>query len=412
MTSSSTHRTQGNLLTRLAHWVAPVVILLLGVGIAVAMVKTKPKATRTPPKREARRVETLPVVVTTAVTRVHAMGSVIPSTEVALQPRVSGEVVHMAEELVPGGQIVQGQTLLRIDPTDYALASRRARSDVASVESDVMVEMGRQAVAEQEFDMLGMDMTDEERDRVLRKPQLDKLRAGLATAEAQLEQAELNLARTDVRAPFNAVVRDRYVNLGAQVSSGTRLATVVGTDSFWVEVTVPVRELHWIQIPRLQGEPGARVQIHNDSSWLPGTVRTGQVVRLLSELEPQGLMARLLIEVEDPLSLDADPRIQPPMLLGEYVRVEIEGRTLTDVVVLDRTLVRGSNSVWLMTEASALEIREVGIAYESRDAVYVDRGLIEGEQIVATNLSSPVNGLPLRTAESAEPVSTGAGERP
>ena len=77
-------------------------------------------------------------------------------------------------------------------------------------------------VAKQEFDLLGMDLDGDERDRVLRKPQLNKLEAARDMAEAQLEQAALDRRRTEIRAPFNAVIRERFVNLGAQVSSATR----------------------------------------------------------------------------------------------------------------------------------------------------------------------------------------------
>ena len=86
--------------------------------------------------------------------------------------------------------------------------------------------------------------------------ELDNVQTTLAIAEADvtaaraaLEKSRLDLSRTTLTAPFDCVVTSENVDLGALVTPQTQLATLVGTDEYWVRVTIPVSQLRWIHIP-------------------------------------------------------------------------------------------------------------------------------------------------------------------
>ena len=88
-------------------------------------------------------------------------------------------------------------------------------------EADLRVEFGRQRVALKEYELLGEKVSDEERDLMLRVPQLESSMASLNEVKTRLEQARLDLERTTVKAPFNAILITREVNLGTSVTPST-----------------------------------------------------------------------------------------------------------------------------------------------------------------------------------------------
>lgn len=382
-------------------------LLVVGAGLALAMnyVNNPPKATRQPSPRLPRLVEVMPVRFTDERVVVHAMGTVMSAREVSLQPRVSGQIVKVSDEFVPGGHFNEGDVLVVLDPSDFLLAVRQRESDLAQAKSALDLEFGQQAVAKREFEMLGEAVKEDERALVLRQPQLARAQAALDTAQAALDLAKLNLERATVRAPFNAMVRERLVNLGMQVTPSTTLAKVTGTDAFWIEVAVPVDELQWIRVPRSNGQTGSVVRVFNEAAWGASVFREGRVIRLMADLEKEGRMARLLVEVIDPEALLSSQNGKPRLLLDDYVRVEIEGIELKSVASLERRLVRDGDTVWVMNGEKKLEIRPVQVAFRGRDRLYVRDSLRDGELIVTSDLASPVAGMPLRTAtDDVRPV--------
>jgi len=380
---------------RLFWVIVPLLVIAVGVFVAVAFVQTAPEAKRRAPDRQARLVEVQSVTFGSQRAEIHAMGVVQAAREVALRPQVSGQIQKVGDEFVPGGRFREGEMLVQIDPADFELVLRQRQSDLAQAQTELALELGQQTVAKREFELLGETIKEEDRALVLRQPQLERVRARVQAAEAAVAQAQLNLERATVRVPFNAVVRSREANLGMQVSPTSTLAVLTGTDAYWVEVTVPVDQLPWIEVP------GAAVEIFNEAAWGATVSRHGRVVRLLSDLEQQGRMARLLVEVADPMALQPANAGKPKLLLGDYVRVKIAGIEMPHVAALDRTLVREGHNVWVMTPEKKLEIRPVQIVFRGRERLFIRDSLKTGEWLVTTDLASPVAGMPLRTREDA-----------
>jgi len=380
--------------------VLPLLVLGGGAWATYYLATTGPKAKqRGGGARNARLVEVQIARRSSEPTAVRPMGTVTPALRIDLQPRVGGEVIEVSDELVPGGVFREDEVILRIDPTDYELVVRQRRSDVSEAESRFQLELGNQLVARSEYELLGETIREEDRDLVLRKPQLQSVEAALETARAALAKAELDLARTEVTSPFNSILVARDVNLGAQVSIATRLAVLVGTDEYWVELLLPVDQLKWIEIPRGSAETGSKARVFDPAAWGEGVSRAGHVIRLAGDLEEEGRMARLFVSVSDPLALTDKNAGAPRLLIGSFVRVGIEGRTLDDVVSLDRHLLRDGDRVWVLSAEGLLDIRDVTVVFRGRNRVLISEGIDEGERIVATDLAAAVAGMPLRTAK-------------
>jgi len=383
-------------------------LLILGAGVAGAsyISTTGPTARKKQPVKEAPLVQIETLHRSSERVVVPAMGTVIPAREIALKARVSGEIVNIHPRFMEGGLLKQGAQVLQIDSEDYKLAVEEKQSQVTNATYELKLELGRQDVAQREWELLNGETPAKVRDGelALRKPHLEKTEADLAAAEAELKQAKLNLARTAISAPFNSIVRTKDVDLGSQVSAQDQLANLVGTDEYRIQVTIPLDRLKWINIPRKNGDTGSGVRIiYGNESDTPYE-RTGTVIKLLSDLETEGRMARVLVSVKDPLDLKNPKVKRPPLLIGQYVRLEIQGRELGDVFRIPRTALRDNTKVWICGDDGRLHIREVGIAWRDTYTVLVKTGLKEGECLIVSDLAAPVDGMNVRIAQPSGDV--------
>lgn len=380
-------------------------ILLVAGGITAFIFLTEPSASQSgATKQTAMLVETVGVQRSTFQPTIVATGTVQPSKDIILSPRVSGEIIRLPEAFTPGGFVKKGEVLLQIDPADYRNTLQLRKSDLRQAVADLEIEQGRQDVARQDYELVDNMVSLENTDLVLREPQLNSVKARLEAAQAAVNQAQLNLQRTTIRAPFDAQVLSRNANLGSQVAPGSTLGRLVGREEYWVVVTLPVSKIPYISLPKA-GQPGSEVRIVDRKAWKKGVYRTGYVYQLVGALEDQTRLARLLVSVPDPLSYENDSL--PPLIINSFVEVSIQADSLADVVQLNRDYLREGETVWVM-EKDTLSIREVDVAFTDAQYAYVAEGLQDNEQVVTTNLSTVTEGAKLRTGESDSTSGQGA----
>ena len=387
------------------------VIVAAGVAGGVYFMRTKPKAQKRARTQSATLVDVATAKPTKTRVIVEVMGAVVPAQQIALQPRVGGEVVEVSPELRPGGIFRAGDVVLRIDPTDYQLSLAQAQANLVTAEYQRTIELGRQEVAKEEWERRAEKgkATALELELALRKPHLEKAGADLDYAKTAVRKAELDLERATVRAPFNAIVIQDNVDLGAQVTTQTAIAILAGTDKGWVKASVPVDRLEWLTIPQANGDEGSaaviRFAVGNSTA-----THKGRIVRLLADLEPQGRMARMLIEVPDPFALKKGGNPGRPLFLDSYVKVAIDGRELTDVYRIPRVALRDGDTIWLMPKDGKMEIRKVAVVWRAKDEVFIRDGVKTGEAIVVSDIAAPVEGLALTTKDILAEKSTGKAE--
>ena len=372
----------------------PLIILGTGIGAASYLKNSGPKTKKRPPAKLVPVVQVKTLQPSSYQVIISAMGAVIPASEMVLKSRVSGEIVEIHPEFTEGGLLKKDLQVLQIDPEDYQLNLSQKQSAVTDTEYALKLELGHQTVAKREWELLNgaMPLQEEELELALRRPHLDKARADLAAAKADFKKAMLELERTRILAPFNAMVRSKSVDLGSQVTPQEPLAELVGTDAYWIRVSVPVDRLEWIQIPAKVGDSGSKARV----VYSQGHECSGTVIRLMGDLSDEGRMARILVEVVDPLGLNASAKDRPPLLIGEYVRVKIEGRKLDGVFQVPRSALRDNSSIWIAGENQTLQIRTVRPVWRDADRVLLQNDLTSGEQLIVSDLSAPVAGMQLR----------------
>lgn len=371
--------------------------ILGGAAAAIYYINTtEPVATQVKSVRKsAALVETTTAERGDYSPQIEVLGTVQAASEVLLSPRVSGQVSSLSQKFVPGGTVNAGDVLVQIDPTDFKNTLSIRKSELEQVEASLQIEEGRQLLAQQELELLQDTIKDLNRSLVLREPQIASIRAEVNAAKAEVQRAQIDLERTEVKAPFDAQILNRSVNVGSQVSPGDELARLVGLDEYWVMASVPLRSLRWVEFPEIDGQ-GSEVILRDSDTWLPGTERTAVVSRLIGTLDDQTRLARVLITVADPLGRESDV---PPLVLDTLIETQIVGRPLEDVVRIEREYVRDKDTVWLMKD-SKLEIRSVEIVFRDAQYAYISSGLENDDEVVTTNLATVASGIPLRKIES------------
>lgn len=391
----------------------PLIILALGIAVMLHLMNTSPKAKPGKKRPQQTIVQVHPVSFTHHATTIVALGNVIASKQIDLKPQISGEVVRLSPALVAGGFFDKGDVLLDIDDTDYRIELLELKTELATAQGELEIEMGSQRIAKKEFQLLGEEASESEKRLMLRSPQLLQQKAAVEAAEARLAKGKLNLERTKITAPFNGVTIEQGVNIGAQVNTSSTLAGIAGTDTFWVELAVPVEKLQWIRLPEpASGEEGSKVKIYTGVA--SQQYRIGRVVRMAADLEDKGRMARLYVEVEDPLCLQPENDDQARLFLGSYVKADIEGKEIDKVIYLTRSQLRDNDTVWLYGEGGTLVKKEVDVLFRGSEFVLV-RGVQEGAQLIVSNIAAPVQGMLLalesegKTGLAGKGAGSGAG---
>ena len=422
----------------------PWAVLAVAASVAAVLLKTPPQIPKSKPPQMAAVVGVAELERQSVETFVGAFGTVVAAREARVQPQVTGRVVGVLPQLIPGGLISEGETLFEIDKADYEIAVEQATAEVnvarlriEGLRAGVEVLRRRAQQTEAEVDYLRWNMerlgrlseNEQAGESELRDAQsgvasqqaalaalqaqvveqertVDSAIAETAVAESKLAAAKLALSRTSVAAPFHAIVLSESVELGQLVGPQTAVATLAAVDEFWVEAAVPIARLGDIRFSDDGESNGSSVRV----TLLTGESslnREGIALRPLGQLDPQGRMARLLVAIRDPLDLrDRRTGERNAILLGSYVRLSITARTLDDVYAIPRYALRENNRVWVRDENAKLRIREVDIIWRRQDDVLVRGEFAAQDQLVTTHLASVVPGMPLETRK--EDASTSA----
>jgi len=392
---------------RRLKWALSIGVMVAAAAAAFALVATKAEPPRAEKTLEGTLVEVIQIGTSRHDVDLHAKGTVVPAKEIVLQAELGGRVIWQSPELVAGGRFKTDQPMVRIDPRDYQLAVESYRSQVNRAKLDLSIEARRGEVAKREWNAFGeMDVSEEQRALAQREPQLEATRLALKAAQSALKKAQLDLTRATLRAPFNAMVVSENVDTGQLLSPQTSVARLVGTDEYHVQVSVPVASLRTVRA-RTADAPGSEAKIVQRVG--QETIeRRAEVIRQLPDLDAGGAMARLLLNIDNPLGEPGDL----PLLLGSFVDVAIAAQPIDDAIRLPRVALRNGRNVYVMNEQDLLEIRDVQIAWTEPDAVLITGGLEPNERVVISRIATPIPNMLLRTAEQMPEAEPGDPSEP
>ncbi len=377
--------------------------VLLPIGILVSCIVIAVIIVRSPKQVEEASTEIIPVAVRVIEAElnsvqlvVESQGKVQPAQTASVSAAVAGPVSWISPDMVAGGYVAAGSTLLRLDPTDFETALQRSKASMeqAQAEADFAnSELKR-------FTELAAKSLASASQLQSTKRQADVAQSQLANAKASYDQALLDLERTEIKAPFNAIIQSRDVELGQYVNRAQSVAVVHGADEVEVRTPLAIRQVGYLDIP-----PGSRGLLSPELA--PDVTLTGfyagreyswkgDLVRTEAVIDADSNTVQAIIKVVQPTALagaELTKKSSIPLPIGLFVQAKIQGRTVDDLVILPRAVIRNNNQVLVVDAENKMHYRDVEIYRLEESRVLISAGLLPGELICISPIQAVVEGM-------------------
>ncbi len=380
-----------------------VAILGLACAGAVTLYLNRPEPVQVDIEATPLMVDVAEVVKQDVPVSVSSQGTVMPRTQTTLIAEVAGRVVKVSPKFEAGGFFEAGEMLLQIDDRDYRAELKRAEAAVASARSNLALEKGRAEVAYRDWLKFsnGVKRKGEADELAQRKPQLAEAQARLDSAEADLTRAQDDLDRTTIRLPYAGMVQQKQVDIGQYVTLGTQLGKTFAVDIAEVRLPIPDDRLNYLNLPSIAGteSPTPSVTLSAEQGdqvyeWQARLIRTEGV------LDERSRVLFAVAEVSDPYGLNT-PR-NAPLRIGTFVQANIAGKTIADVVVLPRHILRTGNQVWVVDDSNRLVNRKVKLLRTDGALAYIYQGLETGERVSLSSAPFAVAGTQVQLNSSVK----------
>lgn len=367
--------------------IAVLVLVLFG-GAGLLIWKSRKPAEPTEPVFVPPTVEVVTAKAESLTIPVQTQGTVVARAESEVTPEVAGRVTWMSPDFVAGGSFQPSEVLLRIDAREYELTVEQARSRVAQAQLRLSQ---IQAEAEQARIEWEAYSSDEPPPLAVRGPQTDEAKATAQAAKADLERAQISLAKTELKAPpYAGRVLGVMTGLGQVVAPGRPVAKVFRNDSLEVRLPLTDPQVGLIGLP----PPGRPIET-------PPTVRLSTIVggkqqtwsaklaRTEAALDPR---TRVIIGVAEIPPEEAE-RVSFGLSVGQFVQATVTGAPRDDVFSLPRSALRADNQVMVVDPQSRLRLQTVDVVDKGNQRVVISGGISDGDKVVVSPIEYPVNGM-------------------
>jgi len=396
---------------RLQNLLISLGILVGALGLTWLAISMRAEPPRTPPPDRIPVVTTTAAEAWTAPLAVSAAGTARPRAEIDLSPQVGGRVEYVSPNFVSGGRVQAGELLVRIEAADYQNRVAQAEAQVAQDRVALLQAEEEARIAEAEFRRFQarQGTTGQPSPLTLREPQLNAARAALARSEAQLADAALALSRTEITASFDGVVRSESADVGGLASPGVPLGRIYASDM--VEVIVPLPDAEAGLLPGLwnlrAGSADRSLPARVFASFGDRRYRwDGYVDRAEAALDAQTRTVNVVVRVPRPFTsgqrvtegvepvAGASNESAPPLLVGQFAQVEIEGRAGNYFRVPRRALGPG-NQLWI-ADGDVVRIVQVEVVQRRDDDLFVVGDLSQGDQVITSGITLATEGMQIR----------------
>lgn len=376
----------------------PIIILVGAVVVASSMSALR----KAPAKVEEQR---LPLLVNAAVLqpedltyRIASQGTVSPKLETTLISEVNGRIVAVSEQFVAGGFFRKGDLLIQVEQADYLTAVKAAEAALAGATAQLEEEKARGRVAESEW----RSFTEGKAPALgLRRPQLASALASVQSAEAELDRARRDLARTEIRAPYAGMVRSRNANLGQFISRGSQLGMIYGTEL--AEVRLPLTDTDFGFLPEgTARELSIPVTLRAVVAGVPQQWQA-TIVRTEGVLDERSRVIYAVAELADPYQRETAAGV--PLQFGRFVQAEITGVAASQMVRVARHLLRPGNQLLVVDEQNNLQFRQVNVARADANFAYISAGFEPSDRLIVSPVTNPLAGTVVRVSGDPVPAS-------
>ncbi|WP_305374523.1 efflux RND transporter periplasmic adaptor subunit [Photobacterium leiognathi] len=412
----------------------PLVIIAIFIALSVLLLNNKKrpeqqKAQVRTPVLEVIRIEKQDVQLS-----VDSYGVVEPKYKAEVVSEVIGSVNYISPDFAVGKFVSKGDLLARLDDSDYHADLAQAEASLAQAQAKLKEEIARGKVAKKTL----RDVSPNKKTALgLREPQRKQEEANVKFAKAGVERAKRNLAKTEIRAPFDALVKMKNINMGSYLTQGKLIGELYGTETAEIRLPITPNSFSYLDLNRLDSRKLNIEAQYGDTQinhWAAKLVRNEGII------DKDNRMIYLIAEVDDPYNLKSpldkssnksitslstsSPSLSLPVLqFGTFVTTTIQGKKVKDVIKLPRHVVR-SEQVIVVDSQNKTQTRQVNVVRSDNENAYVIGGLEDGEFVSLIRSDSLIDGTEVKTVMSqsytpeiaplmaAEPKVVNAGESP
>jgi RND family efflux transporter MFP subunit len=349
-------------------------------------------------------VETVPLKKEDIRFTIASQGNVAPRTETTLISEISGTVVSTSAKFVAGGFFKKGEVLLTLNPTDYEVALQQARANLLGKQAQLTREEAQAEQAKKEWALTKRPL-NEAPILALRTPFLAEAKANVLSAEAELIRAEHKLEQTVFAAPYDGMIKAKNVDVGQYISVGTQVATAFAVDIAEIRLPLTDRDIAFLDLPApAQALSGKAIDVA-----LTSTIGNkhfqwqGKIVRTEGVVDQQTRVHYAVAQIIDPYNLNATHNSSgegdasnPALPMGSFVRAEVQGRLMQDMVAIPLQALRGMNQILLKDADNHLRIRNVDIVHTDDKNAYVQSQDLDQQLAITTAVYNPVEGMVLQ----------------
>jgi len=375
-----------------------IAVLLAAVAAAAGIIMSRPMPEQLTVSETTSAIRAVTVAKESMRLMIRSEGTVTPKTQTDLIPEIKGRVTWISPNLVVGGYFSKGDLLVSIDAADYEAKSGLAQAQLLRAEA----ELEHKSFEFKRLQTLIQDnlVSQSNLENAARAHKIAK--ANVIESKINLAQAERNLTRTKITAPFEGMVRSEAIDIGQFVQQGAPIAAIYASNAVEVRLPIVNAQLAYLDAASLQrGElDPATAPMIRITAFYAGSpfVWQGQLARTEGEIDAQSRMITAVARInQDTQSTDV-----PPLQVGAFVAAEIQGQYLDDIVRLPRAALRPNSQVLIIDGDNRLRFRAVNVLRLENDYVIIDSGLENGELVNLSPIQTVVDGM--RVSLSLEPT--------
>ncbi|MCP3940883.1 MAG: hypothetical protein GY710_05300 [Desulfobacteraceae bacterium] len=423
--------------------------ILCGIGLFAIMKYTKQAPVRPGNKERVQIVRVISLEKTQVIPRTTGYGYVKPDHTWEAIPEVSGKIVFMNPNLKKGHFVKKGELLFKIDTTTYGLAEKRGEADLMNVDAQLRelaqtqkntrrllsIEKKSMASAAQELKrkqelfnkeyISASDLEKEERNFLSHQTAVNNLQNTLdlipsqkkslqalkKSGESTMTQRRLDVAKTEVFAPFNGRLSAVNIELHQFATAGTILVQAESIDRVEIPVQltpdkffrlIPKKQIPFLtditDMESIRKAIAIKAKVRLPLGESRQIEWEGQFSRTSESMDLKTGALTVYITVDNPYK-NVLPGVRPPLVTNMYVTVKLLGQPIPDRFIIPRSAVH-EGKIYLCTKENKLEIRPIKIDFQMEDITVVATGVEPGQILVLTDLIPAVEGMRLKPIQA------------
>lgn len=346
--------------------IAPIVVIVIALVAAKFIIGLKKAPPKKVVKKAMTRVEVSTLSATNILPKISTFGNTSSYLETEISSQVAGLITEVSSSFDIGKTVNKGEWLVKVDPADFVAALANQRSAAETARRTLQEEETRSRLAREDWVASGRSLSNAQ-PFTLRVPQLQAAKAALEAAEESIKNAQLNVSRTTIRAPFDAVVASRQASPGAVINAGTAavsLGRLIARDK--AEVTLPLtpEQAALVDLKRINTNP---IQVTLRSAARPDLEWSATIRRINPVIDAQTRTIQVIAEIPRPFDQGEGKRLP----LGAFINATIEGEELQNVYELAESSVVEDSFIWCVNRDSKLVKQPIEIVARQSNSLVI-----------------------------------------